>query len=165
MLTPSDAYPEVEAFLMHPEGEAAGSVRASLLLWSVGLVVICVNLAVNPYWEGPWYEKLWLPAVYVGALALLLVSKFNRLSEYGRIVFERDFIRVVPRAGERQVFRVRELHGLELNPGRAGFLRNPLKAGSVGTLRFEQGGVEHLYFFRLRRHDHVEILRQFGLVA
>ncbi len=147
---------EIEATLANGEDEAVSTVRSSLLLWGFGLAIIVGNLLLNPLWEGPWYAKLWLPAVYVGALIVLLVSKFNRRTEFGRITFEQGWIRIVPKGGEREVFRIAELEELTVNPGKPGYFRNPLTPGSLGTLSFTHNGEHRTYSFRLRKHEDLD---------
>jgi hypothetical protein len=149
---------EIEAILVEGEDDAVSTVRSSLLLWGFGLMVILGNLLFNPLWEGPWYAKLWLPAVYVGALVVMLVSKFNRRTEFGKIVFEHGWIRIAPKGGDREVFRVAELDELSIHPGKPGFFRNPLTHGSLGTLTFRHKGEARSFAFRLHRHEDVDVL-------
>ncbi len=144
---------EIEATLVEGEDDAVSTVRSSLLLWGFGLAVIVGNLVLNPLWEGPWFAKLWLPAVYLGALVVLLVSKFNRRTEFGKIVFEQGWIRIAPKGGDREVYRIAELDELSVRPGKPGFFRNPLAPGSLGTVTFSHKGETKSYAFRLRKHD------------
>jgi hypothetical protein len=155
---------DVEATLVEDDADAVSTARSSLLLWGFGLAVIVGNLILNPLWEGPWFAKLWLPAVYIGALALLLVSKYNRRTEHGKIVFEQGWIRIIPKGGEKEVHRISDLHGLHLQPGKPGFFRNPLASGSLGTLTFQANGDIKTFAFRLRRHEDVDLLIRFGLL-
>lgn len=148
---------EIEAILVEGEDDAVSTVRSSLLLWGFGLAVIVGNLLLNPLWEGPWYAKLWLPAVYVGALIVLLVSKFNRRTEFGKIVFEQGWIRITPKGGDREVYRVTEMKELSVNPGKPGFFRNPLAYGSLGSLSFQYKGEAKTYTFRLRNYNDVDV--------
>lgn len=162
-LTPSKPYisrmpTEIEAVLVEDEDDAVSTARSSLFLWGFGLAVIVANLMLNPLWEGPWYAKLWLPALYVGALAVLLVSKYNRRTEHGKVVFEDGWIRVVPKAGERETFRVAELEDLHIHPGKPGFFRNPFVKGSVGRLEFRHNGDRRQFMFRLRNWEHAQLL-------
>jgi len=156
---------DVEATLIEDDAEAVSTARSALLLWGFGLAVIVGNLILNPLWNGPWYTKLWLPAVYLGGLIILLVSKYNRRTEHGKIVFEQGWIRVAPKGGEREVFRVAELENLIVLPGKAGFFRNPLATGSTGTMSFHHKGEARSYTFRLRRHDDVGRLKSFGYLG
>jgi hypothetical protein len=155
---------DVEATLVEDDADAVSTARSSLLLWGFGLAVIIGNLILNPLWEGPWFAKLWLPAVYIGALALLLVSKYNRRTEHGKIVFEQGWIRIIPKGGEKEVHRISDLHDLHLQPGKPGFFRNPLASGSLGTLSFQANGDTKTFAFRLRRHEDVDLLIRFGLL-
>lgn len=150
---------EIEAILVEDEDDAVSTARSALLLWGFGLAIIMGNLLLNPLWEGPWYAKLWLPAVYVGALVVLLVSKYNRRTEHGKVVFELGWIRLIPKGGEREAFRVTELEGLHVDPGKPGFFRNPFVKGSIGHLRFNHSGIERHIMFRLRKWEHEPILR------
>jgi hypothetical protein len=154
---------EIEAVLVEGEDDAVSTVRSALLLWGFGLAVIIGNLVLNPLWEGPWFAKLWLPAVYIGALAVLLVSKFNRRTEYGKIVIEHGWIRVVHKSGDREVFRIAELESLDIVPGKPGFFRNPFSAESLGNISFLLDGTTRSFNFRLRRHEDLEVLRLLGL--
>ena len=152
---------DVEATLVDDDADAISTARSSLLLWGFGLVVIVGNLILNPLWEGPWFAKLWLPAVYVGALVVLLVSKYNRRTEHGKIVFEQGWIRITPKGGEKQVYRVADLQDLQITTGKPGFFRNPLASGSLGSLTFNVGGETNTYSFRLRKYEDVIALRAF----
>lgn len=154
----SPMHTEIEAVLVEDEDDAVSTARSSLLLWGFGLTIIVGNLILNPLWEGPWYAKLWLPAVYVGALAVLLVSKYNRRTEHGKVVFEDGWIRVVPKAGERESFRMAELEDLQIHPGKPGFFRNPFVKGSVGRLQFRHNGDSRQFMFRLRTWEHAQTL-------
>lgn len=148
---------EIEAILVEGEDDAVSTVRSSLLLWGFGLAVIVGNLLVNPYWKGPWYAKLWLPAIYLGALVVLLVSKFNRRTEFGKIVFEQGWIRIMPKGGDREVYRLAEIEELIVNPGKPGYFRNPLAYGSLGSLSFQYKGEAKTYTFRLRNYNDVDV--------
>jgi hypothetical protein len=156
---------DVEATLVEDDADAVSTARSSLLLWGFGLAVIIGNLIINPLWHGPWYTKIWLPAVYVGGLIILLVSKYNRRSEHGKVVFEQGWIRVAPKGGEREVFRVAELVDLIVLPGKPGFFRNPLSTGSTGTITFLHKGESRSFTFRLRRHEDVALLKSFGFLG
>ncbi len=150
---------EVEAVLVQDEDDAVSTARSSLLLWGFGLAVIVGNLLLNPLWEGPWYAKIWLPAVYVGALAVLLVSKYNRRTEHGKVIFEQGWIRIVPKSGDREAFRLSELEEVSVHPGKPGFFRNPFIKGSVGRLQFRHKGEDRHIMFRLRDWEHEPLLR------
>jgi len=149
---------EVEAILTLDEDDAVSTVRSTLLLWTFGLFIILGNLIFNPLWEGPWFAKLWLPGVFVGALVLLLVSKYNRRTEFGKIVFEESWIRISPKGADKQVFRIAELTNLSIRPGLPGYFRNPLKKGTAGSLSFIHLGNVETYHFRLRKHDDLDTL-------
>jgi hypothetical protein len=151
---------EVEAILTLDDDYAVSTVRSTLLLWTFGLFIILGNLIFNPLWEGPWYAKLWLPAIFIGALVLLLVSKYNRRTEFGKIVFERGWIRISPKGTDKEVYRIAEITDLDIKPGIPGFFRNPLKKGTAGSLRFKNKGELKEYQFRLRKHEDVDILQQ-----
>lgn len=156
---------EVEAILVEGEDDAVSSVRRALLLWSAGLAVIVGNLILNPLWVGPWYTKLWLPAVYVGALVVLLVSKFNRRTEHGTIVFEPGWIRVVHKSGDRAAFRIAELEAWTITSGKPGFFRNPLVTHSLGYTAFRHGDEAYSFKFRLLRHDDSDVLHDMYPIA
>lgn len=151
---------EVEAILTLDDDDAVSTVRSTLLLWTFGLFIILGNLIFNPLWEGPWYAKLWLPAIFVGALVLLLVSKYNRRTEFGKIVFEHGWIRISPKGADKEVYRISEITDLDVKPGIPGFFRNPLKKGTAGSLTFKHQGELKEYQFRLRKHEDVDILQQ-----
>lgn len=150
---------EIEAILVEDEDDAVSTARSALLLWGFGLAIILGNLVLNPLWEGLWYAKLWLPVVYIGALVVLLVSKYNRRTEHGKVVFEQGWIRLIPKAGDREAFRLAELEGLSVDPGKPGFFRNPFVKGSIGHVRFNQSGTERHIMFRLRKWEHEAVLR------
>jgi hypothetical protein len=142
---------ELEAILSNNEEEAVSMVKQSLFLWGIGLIIICGNLIFNPLWEGHWLSKIWLPAVYVAALVLLAVSKYNHRTEAGRIVFETDWIRIFPKDVESKAFRISELQDLSIESVSSGFFRNPFQMKSFGIIRFRFSEQWYEYHFRLLR--------------
>jgi hypothetical protein len=155
---------DVEATLVADDDDAVSTARSTLLLWGFGLTIIIGNMILNPLWEGPWLAKLWLPAVYVGGLVLLLMSKYNRKIEHGKIVFEQGWIRISPKGGEKVVYRIAELQEFKLIPGKPGFFRNPLATGSLGSVSFQLNNEWKSFSFRLHKRDDVGLLKRFGLL-
>jgi hypothetical protein len=154
---------ELEAILSENEKEAVDAVKQTLMLWALGFLIITGNLLFNPLWLGPWLSKIWLPAVYLAALVLLLVSKFNRRTEAGRVVFEPQWIRVFPKGGDPQVVRISDVENLFIDSGKAGFFRNPFQMNSFGVIRYRSNNLDFEYHFRLLRLDDplkLEVLKQ-----
>lgn len=142
---------ELEAILSKNEEEAVSTVKQSILLWVLGFLIICGNLIFNPLWEVNWLSKIWLPAIYIAALFVLLISKYNRHTEAGRIVFETEWIRIFPKDEESKALRISDLQSLHIEKGTAGFFRNPLQMKSNGLIRFHLNGESFEYHFRLLR--------------
>ncbi len=149
---------ELEAVLSDHESEAYVNVKQSLLLWSFGFIIIVGNLLFNPLWEGSILSKIWLPVIYLAALVLLLVSKYNHRTQAGRIVFEKEWIRVYPKGSDTIALRIFDLEDVFIDSGKPGFFRNPLQKHTFGILHFRSNGQYHEYHFRLLRTTDKSVL-------
>lgn len=159
-----DQYPEAEAILVDSENEAVSAVRSTLLIWVAGFLIILANIFFNPAWENNLIEIIWLPVVYIGAVFFLLIGKFNRETDHGRIVFERDFIRVIPKDGTTRVYRISELRNMTISPGKAGFIRNPFNHSSLGFVQFFHADDQVKLYFRFRSESDARRLTEHGLL-
>lgn len=149
---------ELQAVLSENESEAVSVVKQTIALWMLGFLIITGNLLFNPLWVGPIASKIWLPAVYLAALYLLLVTKYNRRTEAGKIIFEKEWIRVFPNGAETEVFRISELEHLSIHSGKAGFLRNPFQINSFGVVQFRKFDQDYEFHFRLLRTKDDDLL-------